>query len=284
MKFLVSFCLTLLLLLCFFFAKRGDGYKGMRFSTTGDKETKNISGELGELSSINQELINNEKEESEEEEDDNTDEDEEKETKKDFDEKAEQALEEAEEQGIVDLENAEIDDMLDIEIFKIIQERLKKLWYIGKCRRNYSALCPLNWKRSAYDENLCVPPETYEGQCRSLDFSNTTEKEKESFAWRCEVEWPCISAPKIKPMGKCPLRWTNVGADLCIAPEDYVGQCPPAIDFSKLNFEMRVRLAIQCDFEWPVEPIKENVLKYNRLHNAYGGPVEETGSVKLIKN
>lgn len=267
----------LFITICFYFSVRGNVYKGMRFSTTADTNTK-ISEDMKELASINEELVNNETEEDEEEDEEDAEE------KGSFDEMAHKALEQAEEEGVVDLENAEMDDLLDKELFKIIQERLKKLWYIGKCRRNYSSLCPIDWKRSAYDENLCIPPETYEGQCRSIDFSNTTEEEKENFAWRCEVEWPCVSAPKLKPMGKCPLRWTNVGKDLCIAPEDYVGECPPAIDFSKFDFEMRVRLATQCNFEWPVEPHKENALKYDRMYKSFGGPVEESGTVKTVSN
>ncbi|CRG93877.1 CPW-WPC family protein, putative, partial [Plasmodium gallinaceum] len=186
-------------------------YKNFCFSFLSVKSNKNISKDLNELYNINEELVANEKE-------DEDDEEEELENSN-FDHIAHKNLENAEEQATIDLENAEIENLLDDEIFKIIQERLKKLWYIGKCRRDYSSICPLEWKISSYDENLCIPPDTYDGQCRSIDFSNSTSADKELFAWKCEVEWPCVDSPKLKVLDKCPMRWLSVGNNLCVAPE-----------------------------------------------------------------
>ncbi|ETW31585.1 hypothetical protein PFFCH_00969 [Plasmodium falciparum FCH/4] len=42
----------------------------------------------------------------------------------------------AEEEATVDLENAEIENLLDEEIYRIVQERLKKLW-LDKNTRYY---------------------------------------------------------------------------------------------------------------------------------------------------
>ncbi|SBS86992.1 CPW-WPC family protein, putative [Plasmodium malariae] len=47
-------------------------------------------------------------------------------------------------------------------------------------------------------------------------------------------------------MAKCPFRWTHVGNNLCIAPEDYDGKCSPAMDFSNYDYEMRIRRASEC--------------------------------------
>ncbi|VWU53292.1 CPW-WPC family protein, partial [Hepatocystis sp. ex Piliocolobus tephrosceles] len=79
--------------------------------------------------------------------------------------------------------------------------------------------------------------------CRSIDFSNSKPTDKELFAWKCEVEWPCVSSPKLKIMDKCPFRWTHIDKNLCIAPEDYSKKCPPALDFSNYDYNGRIRLA-----------------------------------------
>ncbi|EUD68613.1 hypothetical protein C922_01012 [Plasmodium inui San Antonio 1] len=238
-------------------------YKNARFSSLVTKSKKELSDDLNELNKLNEELISNEKED----EDDEDEDDYEKENleNSNFDDIARESLENAEGQATVDLENVEMDKILDEEIFRIIQERVKKLWYIGRCRRDYSGVCPLGWKVSAYDENLCIPPEPYEGPCRSIDFSNSTNVDKELFAWKCEVEWPCTNPPKLRVMEKCPFRWTLVGSSLCIAPEDYIGRCSPAMDFANYDYETRIAKS------------KEAILKASS-----GGPVEESGNIIKI--
>ncbi|CRH00837.1 CPW-WPC family protein, putative [Plasmodium relictum] len=258
----------------YFIIQRIDCYKKDHYSFLNTKSNKNISKDLNELNKINEELVTNEKE-------DDDDEDEELENS-DFDDLAHKSLENAEEQATIDLENAEIENLLDNEIFRIIQERLKKLWYIGKCRRDYSSVCPLGWRISTYDENLCIPPDTYEGLCRSIDFSNSSNTDKELFAWKCEVEWPCVNSPKLKVMGKCPLRWTSVGNNLCVAPEDYVGKCPPAINLSNYDYEMRVRWANECNVEWISQPKTEYAITHEKILRYSGGPIEESGNVVKI--
>ncbi|CAD2095622.1 CPW-WPC family protein [Plasmodium vinckei lentum] len=261
------------------YLKVSNGYESPRFSSLTIKENKDISKDMEELNAINNELIDNEKE-------DEDDDDEESEGLggSDFNDLAHESLEQVEEQATIDLENSEIENILDKEIYRIIQERLKKLWYIGKCRRDYSNLCPLGWKISEYDTGLCIPPETYEGQCRSIDFSNSKDVDKELFAWKCEVQWPCINSPKLKIMGKCPFKWTLVGNSLCIAPEDYVGKCSPAMDFSNYDYEHRARWANDCDAEWSALPksFVKNGQEIKTPTYAFGGPVEENGHVLKI--
>ncbi|ANQ08924.1 Uncharacterized protein PCOAH_00033800 [Plasmodium coatneyi] len=257
-------------------------YKNPRFSSLAIKSEKDLSDDLSELNKLNEELISNERENEDDDEDDYEEENLEN---SNFDDIARESLENAEGQATVDLENVEMDKLLDEEIFRIIQERLKKLWYIGSCRRDYSGVCPLGWKVSAYDENLCIPPETYEGPCRSIDFSNSTNVDKELFAWKCEVEWPCTNPPKLRVMEKCPFRWTLVGSNLCIAPEDYIGRCSPAMDFANYDYETRVRWATECNVQWaPVTQSAPKIAKSKDgiLRTSSGGPVEESGNIIKI--
>lgn len=274
------FILLFLAFLCSHNFLRTDCYRNMRFSAlnsnSNNASKKNIAEELKGVNDISQQLINNDKEEGEEDEEDDDDEELEKAS---FDNIAHKSIENTEEEAVVDLENAEMENLLDNEIFRVIQERLKKLWYIGLCRRDYSNLCPIGWSKSAYDDNLCIPPAYYEGQCRSMDFSNSQPKDKELFAWKCEVEWPCVKSPSQKVMEKCPVRWINIGNNLCIAPEDYIGQCPPAMDFSNFSYEMRVRWAVLCNFEWPADLEKKVFTTKRKLMTSTGGPIEESGDV-----
>ncbi|GAW81731.1 Plasmodium falciparum CPW-WPC domain containing protein [Plasmodium gonderi] len=255
-------------------------YKNPRFSSLENKSQKELSEDLNELNKINEELISNEREG----EDDDDDYEEENLESSNFDDIARESLQIAEEKAAVDLENIEMEKLLDEEIFRIIQERLKKLWYIGKCRRDYSNMCPLGWKASSYDKSLCIPPETYEGPCRSMDFSNSTNIDKELFAWKCEVEWACINYPKLNVMDICPSRWIPVGKNLCIAPEDYIGKCSPAMDFTNYDFETRIRWANECNVQWsPIEHPKIMKSKDTTLRSSsVGGPVEESGKILKI--
>ncbi|KYO01997.1 CPW-WPC family protein [Plasmodium gaboni] len=260
---------------------RTNAYKNPRFSSLSTNSEKSISEDLNKLYKINEELVTNEREDEDEDEDDQDEL-----QNSNFEDIAHKSLENAEEEATVDLENAEIENLLDEEIYRIVQERLKKLWYIGKCRRDYTNICPIDWNVSAYDKNLCIPPEKYEGECRSIDFSKSTHLDKELFSWKCEVEWPCISAPKLKIMDKCPFRWTYIDNNLCIAPEDYIGHCSPAMDFSNYNYEMRIRWANECNVEWDTLPTSEYIpLRHKKLTtNVLGGPVEESGNVMNITN
>ncbi|KAI4837201.1 CPW-WPC family protein [Plasmodium brasilianum] len=247
-------------------------YKNPRFNALSTNSNKDISQDLDELYKINEELVTNEKED----EDEDDDEEEEGELgSSNFYDAAHESLEKAEEQATVDLENAEIENLLD----EAILFYYNVLRYIGKCRREYSNICPLGWKLSAYDTSLCIPPETYQGQ--SMDFSNSADTDKELFAWKCEVEWPCISSPKLKVMAKCPFRWTHVGNNLCIAPEDYDGKCSPAMDFSNYDYEMRIRRA--SNIMWnPLQTPEGATTQLKKLRSSTGGPIEEDGHVVHI--
>ncbi|SBS85137.1 CPW-WPC family protein [Plasmodium ovale curtisi] len=258
-------------------------YKNPRFSALSAKSKKDISQDLDELYKINEELITNEKEDEEDEEEEHLE-------NTNFDDIARESLEKAEEQATVDLENAEIEGFLDEEIFRVVQERLKKLWYIGKW-----------WKSSAYDTSLCIPPETYEGQCRSIDFSKSTSTDKELFAWKCEVEWPCISSPELKVMDKCPSRWTLVGNNLCIAPEANAHRQWTFQDMTmslesdgpmsvRRNVAMLTRQDIEmrmsCNVQWNSSPKFRRMDAHGKQLGNYtsGGPVGENGQVLNIEH
>ncbi|CEM20047.1 unnamed protein product [Vitrella brassicaformis CCMP3155] len=133
---------------------------------------------------------------------------------------------------------------------QLAAQLLNKYWFIGQCRRDYSPTCPLQWT----DEGgVCSPPDGYDGFCRATNLTAATPIEKETFAWKCRAEWSCVSSPRRDWTATCPHTWTNVGGNLCIAPSNYRGICPPAMDFSSFDPETKAIFAAKCHLEWPTE-------------------------------
>lgn len=54
-------------------------------------------------------------------------------------------------------------------------------------------LNPLHDIILSYDNNKQNGINPYQSDDRSIDFSKSTDLDKELFSWKCEVEWPCIS-------------------------------------------------------------------------------------------
>ncbi|UKJ89974.2 hypothetical protein MACJ_003231 [Theileria orientalis] len=132
-----------------------------------------------------------------------------------------------------------------LDLVEYATEQLKRFWFTGQCRRNYNQKCPKGWVE--YNDS-CKAPGDYRGLCNDLkDFTAMGPEEKEDFAWRCEVEWPCINGSeqnlKIisteKPIFEgveCPFEWAPISETLCLAPKTYDGICSPIMDVS--NFDV----------------------------------------------
>lgn len=126
---------------------------------------------------------------------------------------------------------------------------LQKWWRIGQCIRDYSISCPLSWSETA--DGTCTPPPDYSGPCAAILLKNTTDITKETFAWSCNVDWPCIREPAIDLVNfPCPSRWENPGGQLCIAPDDYMGDCSPAMDFQGFTEQERSQWGSVCKAQW----------------------------------
>ncbi|CEM30492.1 unnamed protein product [Vitrella brassicaformis CCMP3155] len=128
---------------------------------------------------------------------------------------------------------------------QLAAQLLNKYWFIGQCSRDYSPTCPLQWTD---DDGVCSPPDSYDGFCRATDLTAATPIDKETRA-----EWSCVSSPRRDWEATCPQTWTNVGGTLCIAPSNYRGICPPAMDFSMFDDETKAIFAAKCRLEWPTE-------------------------------
>jgi len=60
------------------------------------------------------------------------------------------------------------------------------------CDRDFSASCPEAWD---FVDDLCVAPATYAGSCEYIVNTNElSQSEKQTFASRCGVSFPCVGA------------------------------------------------------------------------------------------
>merc|ERR1712190_392580 len=67
--------------------------------------------------------------------------------------------------------------------------------------------CPKGWADAG--DNVCAPPESYDGLCGSVDVVSMANSEKEAFAKKCRASWPC-AAPCAKDFSACP-KVANTG-------------------------------------------------------------------------
>eukprot|EP00375_Theileria_parva_P001778 XP_764453.1 hypothetical protein [Theileria parva strain Muguga] len=132
-----------------------------------------------------------------------------------------------------------------LDLIQFSSEHLKRFWYTGQCKRNYTLECPKSWVKV---ENGCKAPENYSGDCDDLrDFSNMKPEEKEDFAWRCQVEWPCINEMPIDEGFECPFEWAPISDSLCLAPKTYDGICSPIIDMSTVDISKKAFYEWKCN-------------------------------------
>ena len=120
-----------------------------------------------------------------------------------------------------------------------------ELKYVGGCPRVLDG-CPYGWAASASGE--CTPPAAYNGPCVATSLSALTAPQKEEFALKCGVGWPCRDCRT--NFAGCPLGWQAVGK-LCVAPGSYDGMCSPVMEFGVLRGDDLARWAAICNARWP---------------------------------
>jgi len=157
--------------------------------------------------------------------------------------------------GADNLEESLLDEAAHRDLSQIayskVHARLLRQLYAGGCPRTYKD-CPQSWVMNA--SLMCQPPSDYEGLCASFslaEFDRYQVMDKESFAWKCRLSWPCISSCP-KNFQSCPESWQNVEG-LCVAPLTYTGICSPAIGFAHFTVNQKVEWSTLCDAPWPCQ-------------------------------
>jgi len=135
--------------------------------------------------------------------------------------------------------------------FAKVHLRVQHQIFLGGCPRTFEG-CPQGWQLDG--SSTCQTPADYDGNCaafRLLDFSSRAAKDKEEFALKCRLTWPCEDACA-KDFASCPDQWTNIEG-LCLAPKSYAGMCSPATDFSAFSSTQKIQWAELCDAPWPCQ-------------------------------
>ncbi|GIX61069.1 CPW-WPC domain-containing protein [Babesia caballi] len=171
---------------------------------------------------------------------------------------------------------------LPSDLVGLASEHLKRFWYTGQCRRDYSLPCPNGWSQSETTK-ACTAPEDYEGPCESSkDFSRMDETAREDYAWRCHVSWPCINATPIDPEAVCPQEWTKLSGYICIAPAGYDGICPPIWSLHGLSVLDKSAYEQLCGVRWPRKPTEPEYplnLGFGKGYAAVGGSEWLSGAI-----
>ncbi|GAW80622.1 CPW-WPC family protein [Plasmodium gonderi] len=147
------------------------------------------------------------------------------------------------------ISNLGLSNNLDISL-EILSESLSE---VKNCMRNYSEACPLNWKISENNKNVCNAPDSYIGPCgrqmsNDIDVSEKIEKEK-----TCSIFWPCdYACTQDFENSVCPLGWVmGKSGDYCISPDGYTGSCLKKIKFINMSSKEKSIYSNLCDIRWP---------------------------------
>lgn len=130
------------------------------------------------------------------------------------------------------------------------------------CARDWSAACPHGFSKASIelDEfadapgNTCNSDLAYEGPCAGqVSFGSLAEKQ--AFADRCQVSWPCQTHCEGHVPSRCPVAWRHIGDGMCVAPPDFkVAGCRLVRSFEGWTPGMKTVFAEQCQVTWPCEP------------------------------
>ncbi|GFE53500.1 cpw-wpc domain-containing, putative [Babesia ovis] len=161
------------------------------------------------------------------------------------------ALDEALVEGKREFQEYERSSVEDLDLVNVASDHLKRYWYAGQCRRDYTKSCPNNWSFDQ-ESKLCTAPVDYHGPCeRTKDFSHMQQPARSEYAWRCHVSWPCLNEPPMDESAVCPLEWTKLSGTVCIAPASYDGICPPIASFDGYNLLDKAKYEQMCGVKWP---------------------------------
>lgn len=109
--------------------------------------------------------------------------------------------------------------------------------------------CPKGWQRQG---RLCVAMQGYTGPCTSsTSLFDMNVQERLAFARYCQVEFHC-QENCIQNFGAvCPSLWQQVGASVCAAPSNYVGECAHRVHTKEMTNQDKLDFGLKCGSRWP---------------------------------
>ncbi|KAK1445114.1 hypothetical protein BgAZ_110200 [Babesia gibsoni] len=230
--------------------KTTSGSSGSSKEEEDDVHTSPAEDISQDLSDLNKEVSKATEEKSDEEDKNLPPEELQEKRQKKFEDIYQSALEEGLEEGKASFRAIEHATVEELDLLALTSEHLKRHWYTGQCRRDYSPKCPNGWNW-AEDENACIAPQDYQGPCNNRkNFTDLKAHEREEYAWKCQVSWPCVGDLPIDESILCPLEWVKISNKLCLAPNDYDGICPPISDFNGMSLLEKTAYEQMCSVKW----------------------------------
>lgn len=135
---------------------------------------------------------------------------------------------------------------------------------LGACVQDASQTCPSGWHEDVNHD--CLAPVGYSGRCVGRkSFHGMMKTEKQLWAKRCDVTWPCrkssspaasIAGPGTfnsdcapNYSGACPHSFSEEDGR-CFAPASFSGKCGFSLS-SKYSAEEKAAYAKACSTPWP---------------------------------
>lgn len=118
------------------------------------------------------------------------------------------------------------------------------------CPQNFAAACPSLW--TEVSANVCEAPSNYVGSCaRRVSTDALTDKDKETFGFKCGARWPCAPPPERVYSDVCPQGWVLQFGQTCMAPPDYHGPCGTYVRMHGLTKLDKQVFEAACSASWP---------------------------------
>ena len=134
------------------------------------------------------------------------------------------------------------------------------------CARDWSWPCPYGYTAEPIEFNAyvdasgpptCIANLDYQGDCEDL-VRFDGDGDKQQFATRCSVRWPCTSACENHVQSVCPYGWTHIGNMICAAPAHYKEDgCNLLQSFHGWSAEMKTDYSRRCHVVWPCQETDE---------------------------
>ena len=132
------------------------------------------------------------------------------------------------------------------DAFVLTHLQLRKQLHVGGCSRDYSIGCPVGFVDNG---STCSPSSDYTGPCGSRNLKSFSTSQKEDFAFKCGVSWPCSGMQSPSYAG-CPTGWQSGEGGVCMAPSSYGGICSPTTNFGSFSETEKAQWSAFCGVNW----------------------------------
>merc|ERR1711937_485067 len=110
---------------------------------------------------------------------------------------------------------------------------------------DYSHPCPSSWVEIG--DGFCAAHADAHAKCASVyKFDDMTIDAKQDLATACGFSWPCKVACDQDYSSACPEGWTEITANLCMAPADYPGDCEYSVNTAGMTAAQKKAMAEKC--------------------------------------